>query len=72
LAEEVIFKGITIRGITGRKMYETWYQCENFLLKNGKTIEPVITHYMDMERIEEGFLYMESNQAVKVLLEINK
>lgn len=71
LAEEVIFKGITIHGITGRKMYETWYQCESFLLKYGKCIEPIITHQLSIDRIEEGLLLMEKNQAVKVLIDIN-
>lgn len=71
LAEEVIFKGITIHGITGRRMYETWYQCQNFLLRNGKSIEPIITHTFNMEDANEGFTLMENNKAVKVLLHVN-
>jgi len=72
IANKIIFKGITIKGITGRKVFETWYQCEKFLLKNGKLIEPVITHYFDMEEIEKGFYLMENNKAAKVLLNINQ
>jgi len=71
LAREIIFKGITIRGITGRRMYETWYQCESFLLKNGNSIEPIITHTLCMEDIEEGFKLMEANEAVKVLVRVS-
>ena len=71
LAEQIIFKGITIHGITGRKMYETWYQCESFLRRRGKVIDPIITHMVALEDIESGFLLMEQNQAVKVLVEIN-
>ena len=70
LAEEVIFKGITIHGITGRKMYETWYQCQSFLLKNGESINPIITHTLPFDRLEEGFNLMETNQAAKVLIEV--
>lgn len=70
LAREVIFKGITIRGITGRRMYETWYQCQNFLLKNGNSIDPIITHTFDMKDIEKGFRLMEANEAVKVMVRV--
>lgn len=71
LAEEVIFKGITIHGITGRRMYETWYQCESFLLKHGSSIEPIITHVMDLDDVEQGFLKMEKGEAAKVLLKVS-
>lgn len=71
IAEQIIFKGITIHGITGRKMFETWYQCESFLLRKGKLIEPILTHCLDMKNIEEGFTLMENNQAAKVLIQIN-
>ncbi|HHW49322.1 MAG TPA: L-threonine 3-dehydrogenase [Clostridiaceae bacterium] len=70
LAEKVIFKGITLHGITGRRMYETWYQCESFLLNHGNLIDPIITHCIDIEDIENGFRWMEANEAVKVLLKI--
>lgn len=70
IAEEIIFKGVTIHGITGRKMYETWYQCESFLKTSAKLIDPILTHTFKLEEAEKAFLLMESNQAVKVLLEI--
>lgn len=72
LAEQIIFKGITIHGITGRRMYETWYQCEKFLLKSGKLIDPIITHSVNIDDIEKGFELMETNRAVKVLVRINE
>lgn len=72
LANEVIFKGITIHGITGRKMYETWYQTDSFLQKNGKSIEPVITHCLNLSDIEHGLQLMEQSKAVKVLLNIQE
>lgn len=70
LAEQVIFKGITLHGITGRRMYETWYQCESFLKTSAKSIDPIITHTLKLEEAEKAFLMMENNEAVKVLLEI--
>lgn len=70
IAEEIIFKGITIHGITGRRMYETWYQCESFLKTSAKWIDPVITHTLKLEEAEKAFQMMENNEAVKVLLEI--
>jgi len=71
LAEDVIFKGVTIHGITGRRMYETWFQCESFLLKHGSCIEPVITHVMDLDDVEQGFLKMEQGEAAKILLKVS-
>lgn len=71
LAEQIIFKGVTMHGITGRKMFETWYQCESFLKRSGRIIDPIITHTIAFEDIENGFLLMEQNQAVKVLAEVN-
>jgi threonine 3-dehydrogenase len=70
LAETVIFKGITIHGITGRRMFDTWYQCDNFLQRNGNLIDPIVTHTLDLNEVEKGFELMEQNKAVKVLLEI--
>jgi threonine 3-dehydrogenase len=71
LSERVIFKGIALHGITGRKMYQTWYQCESFLKNHAADIDPIITHCIDMDDINEGFLMMEANKAIKVLLKVN-
>jgi threonine 3-dehydrogenase len=70
LSNEVIFKGITIHGVTGRRMYETWYQTEDFLLRHGGNIEPAISFSLPLEQVEEGFAGMENGTAVKVLLEL--
>lgn len=71
LAETVIFKGTTIRGIAGRQVFENWYQCEDFLIKFGKLIEPILTHYLELEDIGTGFELMEEGKAAKVLIKIN-
>lgn len=70
LAELVIFKGITLHGITGRRMYETWLQCQSFLLKTGDLIDPIITHQLPFDQFEEGFRLMENSRAAKVVLEL--
>ncbi|NSW91829.1 MAG: L-threonine 3-dehydrogenase [Firmicutes bacterium] len=70
IANEIIFKGITIHGIVGRRMFETWYQCQSFLLRDGKSIDPVVTHTVSIDNIEDGFHIMENNMAGKVVVEI--
>ncbi|MFO7636178.1 MAG: L-threonine 3-dehydrogenase [Clostridia bacterium] len=66
----IIFKGVTIRGISGRRMFETWHQCDDFLRHHAKDIDPVITHEMGLEDVTRGLEMMEKNLAVKVLLEL--
>ena len=68
-AEQVIFKGITIHGINGRRMYDTWYQCESFLRRHSDLIEPLITHRLPFGRFEEGIQAMQDGTAVKVVLD---
>jgi threonine 3-dehydrogenase len=70
LASEVIFKGVTVHGVTGRRMYETWYQTEDFLIRHGASIDPAITCTLSIDRVEEGFDGMENGTAVKVLLAV--
>ncbi len=70
LAGDVIFKGLRIYGVTGRRMYSTWIQMRNFLAAGLLDIEPVLTHRLPMERFEEGIRAMESGEAAKVVLEI--
>jgi len=68
-AEHIIFKGLTIHGINGRRMFDTWYQCESFLRRAPKLIEPVITHRLPFDRFEEGIRAMQAGQACKVVLD---
>ncbi len=70
LADGVIFKGATVHGINGRKMYETWYQAEA-LLRGGKIdLSPVITHRLPLQRFDEAMKLLESGEASKILLEV--
>lgn len=70
LPRHVIFKGATILGINGRRMFETWYQMENLLLSGRLNLEPIITHVIPMAEFESGFKMMQSGEAIKVVLKI--
>jgi threonine 3-dehydrogenase len=69
-ARDVIFKGLTLYGVTGRKMYQTWHQMRR-LLKAGQ-LDPrlVITHRFPLDCIEEAIQVIKGGQAGKVILEI--
>ncbi|MCP5518812.1 MAG: L-threonine 3-dehydrogenase [Verrucomicrobiales bacterium] len=64
---KVIFNMLTIKGIYGREMYETWYKM-TVMLQGGLNIEPVITHRLPFDRFEEGFQAMLSGDSGKVVL----
>jgi threonine 3-dehydrogenase len=63
----VIFNMLTIKGIYGREMYETWYMM-TVMLQSGLNIRPVITHRYPHDEFEEGFRVMLSGQCGKVIL----
>lgn len=69
-ATEVIFKGITIYGVVGRRMYDTWHQMTRFLRSGEFDPTPVITHRFPMERAEEAIGAIKSGAAGKVIFEI--
>jgi threonine 3-dehydrogenase len=64
----VIFNMLTIRGIYGREMYETWYQM-TVMLQSGLDVGPVITHRFPCEDYEKGFAAMRSGNCGKVILD---
>jgi threonine 3-dehydrogenase len=67
-SEDIIFKGITIQGINGRRMYQTWYQM-TALLKAGKLdLHPVITDRMPMKDFSKGMARLKTGAASKILL----
>ena len=69
-ATEIIFKGITIYGVIGRKMYETWNQMQRFLRSGAFDPRPVITHRFPLDRIDDALAAIKSGDAGKVILEI--
>ena len=67
-SEDIIFKGITIQGINGRRMYQTWYQMQA-LLKAGKLdLHPVITDRLSMKDFSRGMERLRTGEASKILL----
>ena len=63
----VVFNMLTIKGIYGREMYETWYKM-TVMLQSGLDISPVITHRMAYTDFEDGFQAMRSGESGKVIL----
>ena len=64
----VIFKGLQIKGIYGREMFETWYKRVS-LLQSGLDLSPIITHQFKVDDFQKGFDIMGSGQSGKVILE---
>lgn len=67
---QVIFKGLIIKGIYGREMYETWYKMVA-MLQSGLDISPIITHRFSVDEFQQGFDAMASGQSGKVILDWN-
>ncbi len=65
---QIIFKGLTIQGIYGRKMYETWYKMIA-MVEGGLDMTPMITHRLHYTEFEAGFAAMNSGKAGKVVLD---
>ena len=68
---QVIFNMLTIKGIYGREMYETWYKM-SVMLESGLDISPVITHRFAFEDFQQGFDAMISGQTGKVVLDLTQ
>ena len=64
----VVFNGLTIKGIYGREMYETWYKM-TVMLQSGLDISPVITHRFHYSEFEKAFEVMRSGNSGKVVLD---
>ena len=64
---KIIFKALTLKGIYGREMWETWYKMEQMLI-SGFDLNPVITHRFGIDEFQQGFDIMESGQCGKVIL----
>jgi threonine 3-dehydrogenase len=67
LADGIIFKGATVYGISGRRIYETWYQTRGFL-ESGMDLTPIITDEMPLEEFARAFELVRTGQSGKVVL----
>lgn len=65
---KVIFKGLTLKGIYGREMFETWYHME-MMLTRGLDITPIITHRMKADEFQKAFDIMEEGNCGKIILD---
>ena len=65
---EVIFKGLVIKGIYGREMFETWYKMAS-LLQSGLDLAPIVTHRFAIDEFQQGFDTVASGVSGKVILE---
>ena len=67
-ARDIIFKGATVQGINGRKMFETWFQMEALLATGKLNLEPVITHRLKLSEFEKAMGLLQSGEAIKVVM----
>ncbi|GGX40479.1 L-threonine 3-dehydrogenase [Saccharospirillum salsuginis] len=65
---QVIFKGLELKGIYGREMFETWYKMAS-LIQSGLDLTPMITHHLPVDDFQDGFEIMRSGQSGKVILD---
>lgn len=68
---QIIMKGLILKGIYGREMFETWYKMIS-MLQNGLNVNPIITHRFPIDQFEEGFKIMASGMSGKVVLDWTK
>ncbi|MCQ3829459.1 L-threonine 3-dehydrogenase [Microbulbifer elongatus] len=64
---QVIFKGLILKGIYGREMFETWYKMAS-LIQSGLDLSPIITHQFSVDEFQQGFDTMGSGESGKVIL----
>lgn len=66
--DKVIFKGLQVQGIYGRRMFETWYKM-GALLQSGLNLTPIITHHVTPETFQDAFDVMRSGQSGKIVID---
>jgi threonine 3-dehydrogenase len=66
--DEIIFKGLMLKGVYGREMFETWYKMVA-MLQSGLDISPIITHRLPIEQFNQGFETMASGHSGKIILD---
>ncbi len=71
LAEDLIFRGITVHGIVGRRLYETWHTMRALLASGRLNVEPVITHQLPISEYQHGMELMRDGLCGKVVFDMN-
>lgn len=72
LANDIVFKGITVYGVVGRKIYDTWYQVKELIDNDMLDLDKIITHVMPMSKIEEAMELMGSGNCGKIVVDPRK
>lgn len=67
LTEQVIFKGLRVEGITGRKMYQTWYQMKGLIHQKRIDLSQIVTHKFNLTQYQEAFRLMEQGECGKIV-----
>ena len=68
LANDIIFKGATVMGISGRRIFDTWYRTRSILESGQLDLKQVITHTLPFERLHEAMGIMKSGDCGKIVL----
>ncbi len=72
LADTVIMKGATLHGVTGRRMFETWYDVSAFMLRNPDVMDKILTHRLEARDYASGFDLIAAGNCGKVLLDFGR
>ncbi len=64
----IVFKGLTVRGVIGRRLWETWYQARGLLRSGAVDLRPIVTHRFPLDEFERAFELMASGECGKVVL----
>lgn len=72
VANDIVFKGITLNGITGRRIMQTWQQGKDLILSGKLHLEEIVTHILPFEDFAEGFALMHTGKCGKVVLRIGE
>ena len=70
LSSHVIFKGATVLGVNGRRMFETWYQMEELLLSGRLELDEIVTHQIPFADFAKGFGLMQSGEGIKIVMNV--
>jgi threonine 3-dehydrogenase len=68
LANDIIFKGATVLGISGRRIFDTWYRTRSILENGQLDLKQVITHTLPFERLKDAMEIMKSGDCGKIVL----
>ena len=71
IADDVLFRGLDIYGVTGRLLWDTWYRTETFLLQHGERLDPMLTHTFPLEDFEQAMSTIVDGTCGKILLDID-